>query len=69
MASNSTNQPIASLYGKIFMASVVYKDVVSSEEANKIAILPDGTMTINSITMDKLIDSDTTDVVLFGGNA
>lgn len=69
MASSNTIQPIASLYGTIYMTNVAYKDVISSNEANKIMILPDGSMIINSITMDKLIDSETTDVVLFGGNA
>lgn len=44
-------------------------DVESSDETNKVAILPDGTMEINNITMDKLVDSDTTKVILFGGNA
>lgn len=69
MASSNTNQPIASLYGTIYMTAVAYKDVISSDEANKITILPDGSMTVNSITMDKLMNSETTDVVLFGGNA
>lgn len=69
MATSSNIQPIATLYGKIFMSKVVYEELTSSDEVNKITILPDGTMRVNDITLDKIIGSDTTDVVLFGGNA
>ena len=69
MATSSNIQPIATLYGKIFMSKVVYKELTSSDEVNKITILPDGTMRVNDITLDKIVGSDTTDVVLFGGNA
>lgn len=44
-------------------------DVASSDEVNKIAILSDGTMEVNNINIDKLVNSDTTNLVLFGGNA
>ena len=69
MATSSNIQPIATLYGKIFMSKVVYEELTSSDEVNKITILPDGTMRINDITLDKIVGSDTTDIVLFGGNA
>ena len=69
MATSSNIQPIATLYGKIFMSKVVYEELTSSDEVNKITILPDGTMRVNDITLDKIVVSDTTDVVLFGGNA
>ena len=69
MATSSNIQPIATLYGKIFMSKVVYEKLTSSDEVNKITILPDGTMRVNHITLDKIVGSDTTDVVLFGGNA
>jgi len=69
MATSSNIQPIATLYGKIFMSKVVYEELTSSDEVNKITILPDGTMRVNDITLDKIVGSDTTDVVLFGGNA
>lgn len=69
MATSSNIQPIATLYGKIFMSKVVYEKLTSSDEVNKITILPDGTMRVNDITLDKIVGSDTTDVVLFGGNA
>lgn len=69
MAISSNSQPIATLYGKIFMSKVVYEELTSSDEVNKITILPDGTMRVNDITLDKIVGSDTTDVVLFGGNA
>ena len=69
MATSSNIQPIATLYGKIFMSKVVYEELTSSDEVNKITILPDGTMRVNGITLDKIVGSDTTDVVLFGGNA
>lgn len=69
MATSSNIQPIATLYGQIFMSKVVYEELTSSDEVNKITILPDGTMRINDITIDKIVGSDTTDVVLFGGNA
>ena len=51
------------------MSKVVYEKLTSSDEVNKITILPDGTMSVNDITLDKIVGSDTTDVVLFGGNA
>lgn len=44
-------------------------DVVSSDEDNKMTILSDGTMEVNNITIDKLVNSDTTNLILFGGNA
>lgn len=44
-------------------------NVISSDEINKIAILPDGTMEVNSIDVDKIVNSDTTNLILFGGNA
>lgn len=69
MATSSNIQPIATLYGKIFMSKVVYEKLTSSDEVNKITILPDGTMRVNDITLDKIVGSDTTDVVIFGGNA
>ena len=69
MVTSSNIQPIATLYGKIFMSKVVYEELTSSDEVNKITILPDGTMRVNDITLDKIVGSDTTDVVLFGGNA
>lgn len=69
MATSSNIQPIATLYGKIFMSKVVYEELTSSDEVNKITILPDGTMRVNDITLDKIVGSDTTDIVLFGGNA
>ena len=69
MATSSNIQPIATLYGKIFMSKVVYEELISSDEVNKITILPDGTMRVNDITLDKIVGSDTTDIVLFGGNA
>ena len=69
MVTSSNIQPIATLYGKIFMPKVVYEKLTSSDEVNKITILPDGTMCVNGITLDKIVGSDTTDVVLFGGNA
>lgn len=69
MATSSNIQPIATLYGKIFMSKVVYEELTSSDEVNKITILPDGTMRVNDITLDKIVGSDTTDVVLFGGKA
>lgn len=69
MATSSNIQPIATLYGKIFMSKVVYEELTSSDEVNKITILPDGTMRVNDITLDKIVGSDTIDVVLFGGNA
>ena len=69
MATSSNIQPIATLYGKIFMSKVVYEELTSSDEVNKITILQDGTMRVNDITLDKIVGSDTTDVVLFGGNA
>ena len=69
MATSSNIQPIATLYGKIFMSKVVYEELTSSDEVNKITILPDGTMRVNGITLDKIVVSDTTDVVIFGGNA
>lgn len=69
MVTSSNIQPIATLYGKIFMSKVVYEELTSSDEVNKITILSDGTMCVNGITLDKIVGSDTTDVVLFGGNA
>ena len=69
MATSSNIQPIATLYGKIFMSKVVYEELTSSDEVNKITILPAGTMRVNDITLDKIVGSDTTDIVLFGGNA
>ena len=65
MATSSNIQPIATLYGKIFMSKVVYEELTSSDEVNKITILPDGTMRVNDITLDKIVGSDTTDIVLF----
>ena len=45
-------------------------DLISSNEMNKIKILPDKTMEVNSLSLDKLVDSPiSTQVVLFGGNA
>ena len=45
-------------------------DLISSNEMNKIKILPDKTMEVNSLSLDKLVGSPiSTQVVLFGGNA
>lgn len=44
-------------------------DIKSSDEVNKIKILPDRTMEINGITFDKVQNSASASVVLYGGNA
>lgn len=44
-------------------------DIKSSDEVNKIKILPDRTMEINGITFDKVQNSASTSIVLYGGNA
>ena len=44
-------------------------NVISSDEINKIAILPDGTMEVNSVDVNKIVNSEATNIILFGGNA
>ena len=44
-------------------------DIVSSTDDNKIKILSDKTMEVNNITVDKLVESNVDNLVLFGGNA
>lgn len=43
--------------------------VVSSNETNKVKILSDGTMEVNSLSVDKILPSDKTTLVIYGGNA
>ena len=43
--------------------------VVSSDEANKIKILSDGTMEVNSLSVDKILPSNKTTLIIYGGSA
>lgn len=43
--------------------------VKSSTENNKVSITEDGTMEINSFTFDKLVQNESDEFVIFGGNA
>lgn len=47
----------------------VVGDIQSSDEINKIKILSDRTLEVNGITLDKIQNSASIPVVLFGGKA
>lgn len=56
--------------GKLTVASgTVLGLVKSSTEENKIKVLEDGTMEVNSLNVNKLVQSEGEDLVLFSGDS
>ena len=43
--------------------------ITTSTDSNKVSVASDGTLEINSITADKIVQDEKDELVIFGGNA
>lgn len=68
--SDSGSLAVTSVNGKIGAVVLETSDVIKdSVDSNKISIASDGTLEVNSITVDKVIQNEVDELVIFGGNA
>ena len=59
---------VTSVNGKTGEVTIVASDLItSSSDANKISIAEDGTLEVNNITFDKIVEGD--ELIISGGNA
>lgn len=66
----SGSSAVNSVNGKTGDVVISASDIITnSTEANKISVAADGTLEVNSLTFDKLIQNESEKLVIFGGNA
>lgn len=68
--SNTGSLSVTSVNGKTGTVVLEASDIIkNSTDKNKISISSDGTLEVNSITIDKLVQEETNELVIDGGNA
>ena len=68
--SNTGSLSVTSVNGKTGAVVLEASDIIkNSTDKNKISISSDGTLEVNSITIDKLVQEETNELVIDGGNA
>lgn len=68
--SGSGLSGVESVNGKTGAVTITASDLItSSSEANKVSIAEDGTLEVNSLTFDKIIQSEDDEIILSGGGA
>ncbi len=68
--SNTGSLSVTSVNGKTGAVVLEASDIIkNSTDENKISISSDGTLEVNSITIDKLVQEETNELVIDGGNA
>ena len=66
----SGSSAVNSVNGKTGYVVLTASDIITnSTDANKISVAVDGTLEVNSLTFDKLIQNESDKLVIFGGNA
>ena len=66
----SGSSAVNSVNGKTGDVVISASDIITnSTDANKISVAVDGTLEVNSLTFDKLIQNESDKLVIFGGNA
>lgn len=66
----SGSSAVNSVNGKTGEVVLSASDIITkSTEANKISVASDGTLEVNSLTFDKLVQKDDDELVISGGNA
>ena len=66
----SGSSAVNSVNGKTGDVVLTASDIITnSTDANKISVAADGTLEVNSLTFDKLIQNESDKLVIFGGNA
>lgn len=66
----SGSSAVNSVNGKTGYVVLTASDIITnSTDANKISVAADGTLEVNSLTFDKLIQNESDKLVIFGGNA
>ena len=68
--SGSGLSGVESVNGKTGVVELKASDVINtSEESNKVSVASDGTLEVNSITVNKIVQDGEDELVIFGGNA
>ena len=66
----SGSSAVNSVNGKTGYVVLTASDIITnSTDANKISVAADGTLEVNSLTFDQLIQNESDKLVIFGGNA
>ena len=66
----SGSSAVNSVNGKTGYVVLTASDIITnSTDTNKISVAADGTLEVNSLTFDKLIQNESDKLVIFGGNA
>lgn len=61
---------VTSVNGKTGEVTIAASDLIkSSSDTNKISIAEDGTLEVNSLTFDKIMQSEGDEIILSGGGA
>lgn len=61
---------VTSVNGKTGAVTLVASDVItSSSDMNKVSINSDNTLEVNTISFDKIVQQDTDEIIISGGNA
>ena len=68
--SGSGLSGVESVNGKTGVVTIAASDLItSSTDANKVSIAEDGTLEVNSLTFDKIMQSEGDEIILSGGGA
>lgn len=68
--SGSGLSGVESVNGKTGAVTITASELIkSSSEANKVSIAEDGTLEVNSLTFDKILQSEEDEIILSGGGA
>lgn len=68
--SGSGLSGVESVNGKTGAVTIAASDLItSSSNANKVAIAEDGTLEVNSLTLDRILQSEDDEIILSGGGA
>lgn len=68
--SGSGLSGVESVNGQTGAVTIAASDLItSSSDANKVAIAEDGTLEVNSLTFDRILQSEDDEIILFGGGA
>lgn len=61
---------VTSVNGKTGEVTIVASDIItSSSDVNKISIASDGTLEVNGLTFDRIIQEESDELIISGGNA
>ena len=68
--SGSGLSGVESVNGKTGAVTITASELIKpSSEANKVSIAEDGTLEVNALTFDKILQSEDDEIILSGGGA